>query len=95
MKSVAIVYLLDEIRNSVRDLCVGLVIEKMHLLIFYRLPERFCKCVVRGITPSAHADFEVVFYQFGDIVVAGILYSAIRVVNAARRWFASFDRHFQ
>src|SRR5436305_15288487 len=92
MESFGIIHLFDEY-GQIR-LCIGkrFVLLEIHFLLLQCLKKAFCLGIVVRITYRGHADLRSDLLQLLSVVIAGILDSAISMMDQSRRRAALCNR---
>jgi len=81
MKSLAVIDVVNELAQIARRLLEGLILLEIHLLWFERFEKTFRFGIVIGVAFGRHTDPNSQFLQALGVGKAGILDSAIRMVN--------------
>ena len=95
MKSLLIIHLFNE--NCQILLCIRklVIFLEIHLFLLQRLKEAFRLRIVGGISDGRHTDLCSDLLQLFHILAAGILHSAIRMMDQSRLWLPFDNRLMQ
>ena len=80
MQALTVINLLEELPDSAASVFQISILGSVDLLLFQRLHESLCTCIVVRVTAPAHADLNLAL-QDGRVIARSILHASIGVMD--------------
>src|SRR4029434_4339153 len=93
MQSLLIVNFVEKVRQAALHILEAVVIPQIDLLIFKVLHETLCRRTIIRVAFARHADTHLGCLSLLYIGVTGVLYPAVRMMNAAFNRSSLFEGH--